>query len=421
MAVFNEKYIQEFLFKKKKYKDINRDRKDKNRYSHLEKDEITKIISIAKKEILRFPKLNKATEWLDLNKSINGEDEEPSLLNEYFKSSGNAELIIATGDAWDGYPTLRTNWEDFTDDQEFFCKNVELQLKENNIQAKFYPTGGADWDGIEFAIKSTKIKNNKSLNESAIGVGILSYLILNFAIIASLLIGSKIDDTVFNKLLNKYPQLKKSLQNMIDKTSDIFYKNCNNKLKVIKLEKSIPNINKSNTKINTKKNTASYNYSIYSANLLDQMRKSNFLDYDSMSSFICGDEFETYIYLDTKDKEFLKFEKENLEEANTLKKEYKTYVKAIKDDINIIKNVISSMDDELKNISNGNIIKLSYWDGIDDFDRSKAELEEIKNNDIIPIFIDIYIEIYVNNIKMTDEIKEKVNELRIKSGKYLKN
>lgn len=304
--------------------------------------------------------------------------------------------------------------------KNFFVKNVELQLKENNIQAKFYPTGGADWDGIEFAIKSTKIKNNKSLNESVIGAGILSYLILNFVIIASLLIGTKIDDITFNKLLNKYPQLKKSLQNMIDKTSDIFYKKCNNKLKVIKLEKTQSYISRTTTKINIKKNTSTYNYNICSTYLYDQMAKSNSLDYDSMSSFIYTDEFETYAYFDEKDKDFLKFKKENPEEADMLLKEYKNYAKDIKNDITTIKNVISSMNEELKNNPNGNIIKLSYWDGIDDFDRSKKELEEIANNDIIPVYISVHIEIYVNNIKKTDEVMEKVNELRAKSSKYLK-
>lgn len=152
MAIFNEKYIQEFLFNKKN-KNINT-----KQYHHLNKNEIYKTITIAKKEIGKFPKLKKATQWLNLNKSRYDEDDEPSLLAEYYKNSGNSSLVVADGDAWDGYSALRSNTEEFWNDQSNFCDSVNNVLKEENILAKFYPTGNADWDGIEFAIKSLKEK-----------------------------------------------------------------------------------------------------------------------------------------------------------------------------------------------------------------------------------------------------------------------
>ena len=63
MAIFNEEYIQEFLFNKKN-KNVNT-----KQYHHLNKNEIYRIVAIAKKEIGKFTKLKKATQWLNLNKS----------------------------------------------------------------------------------------------------------------------------------------------------------------------------------------------------------------------------------------------------------------------------------------------------------------------------------------------------------------
>lgn len=152
MAIFNEEYIQEFLFNKKN-KNVNT-----KQYHHLNKNEIYRIVAIAKKEIGKFTKLKKATQWLNLNKSRYDEDDEPSLLSEYYKNSGGSDLIIADGDAWDGYSALRSNPDEFWNDQSNFCDSVNNILKEESILAKFYPTGNSDWDGIEFAIKSLKEK-----------------------------------------------------------------------------------------------------------------------------------------------------------------------------------------------------------------------------------------------------------------------
>ena len=48
MAIFNEEYIQEFLFNKKN-KNVNT-----KQYYHLNKNEIYRIVAIAKKEIGKF-------------------------------------------------------------------------------------------------------------------------------------------------------------------------------------------------------------------------------------------------------------------------------------------------------------------------------------------------------------------------------
>lgn len=147
MAIYNLEYINEFLFKKKPQKE----------YHHLNMNEIKQCIQIAKESLKEFPKLKKCCSFINLNEK---DDEDKTPLQYYFESSGSSKLVIIDGDLWDGYPNLRADgvWEIYQEDENKFLKSAQEKIDQKSIKAEIFPTGLADWDGVEFAIKSLKEK-----------------------------------------------------------------------------------------------------------------------------------------------------------------------------------------------------------------------------------------------------------------------
>ena len=141
MAIFNESYINEFFgFGKKK--------KQRKEYHHLNKNEISKCISIAKGCIKDFPKLKKSCSF------INPYDE----YEDYYESSGNAEFPIIDGDAWKGYPNVRQDASEFWDDCSKFMDALKEKAVSENIQDIVDFNYFGDWDDVRFTIISKKEK-----------------------------------------------------------------------------------------------------------------------------------------------------------------------------------------------------------------------------------------------------------------------
>ena len=276
----------------------------------------------------------------------------------------------------------------------------------------------------EYNEKKNKLKNT---NESVLGtLGIIGLVLLSpyivaFAVIIIFLGIDSIENYNFDRMINKYPMLKKSLYNLINKVKDIFYKNCSPKLKYLKLQDNFrkTTINKYNTKINKKNSTATYKSYIYHIPILDQIE--NIISKD-LAEYLCYNEDYGYIYFNETDEEFIKLKEENPDKAKKIEEEYDSLINIINTDINTVKEIILAIDEELENQPNGNIIKLVYIEGttlgyaID----SNNSYYSYKDDNIIQESIFINVEIYINNIKMTDEIKAKVEELKAKSGKYFR-
>lgn len=257
-----------------------------------------------------------------------------------------------------------------------------------------------------------KINNNKqNLNESLLTIGLFIILSPFILLIASIMILSKIADNAqaermkkaegnFNKLMKKYPQLKQAINSIFIKTQDFLIKKI--KLKYNILEKY------------------PFEFDKWSFNYDKNGDSTKFIEpilYTNPEKYIKSTPLSKYLYTDTSGKYTSNFVIDNMnndKDLSTNKEKYDELYKLYEDicdniykDLAEIDKYIEACNNDLSKNPNGNMIKL------------EVDAEEPYSDSDFPMFF-ICIEIDVNNIKMTDEIKTKVEELKSKSGKYFK-
>lgn len=257
-----------------------------------------------------------------------------------------------------------------------------------------------------------KIDNNKqNLNESLLTIGLFIILSPFILLIASIMILSKIADNAqaertkkveenFNKLMKKYPQLKQAINSIFIKSQDFLIKKI--KLKYNVLEKYPFEFDK-------------WSFD-YDKNGNDTKFKESIL-YTNPEKYIKSTALSKYLYTDKSGKYIGNFIIDNMnndedlstnkEKYNELYKLYEDICNSIYDDSVEIDKYIEACNNDLNKNPNGNMVKL------------EMVVDEPSSDSDFPICF-IYIKINVNDIKMTDEVKAKVEELKAKSGKYLR-
>lgn len=257
-----------------------------------------------------------------------------------------------------------------------------------------------------------KINNNKqNLNESLLSIGIFIILSPFILLIASIMILSKIADNAqaermkkveenFNKLIKKYPQLKQAINNIFIKTQDFLIKKI--KLKYNILEKYPFEFDKWSFDYNKNGKDTKFIEPILYTNpekYIKSTALSKYLNTDSSGKYTSNFVIDNM----NNDKDL----SANKEKYDELYKLYEDICDNIYEDLTEIDKYIEACNNDLSKNPNGNMVKL------------EVEAEEPYSDSDFPMFF-IYIEIDINNIEMTDEIKAKVEELKAKSGKYLR-
>lgn len=257
-------------------------------------------------------------------------------------------------------------------------------------------------------IKEYENNKKQNLNESLLAIGlilILSPFILLFSAIAIL---SMIDDKIkindikkreinFKALMKKYPQLRDTVISIVRKVQDFLIK----KIKLKYNELKYINIDFKNYNIKYDKNNDPSLYCsaiLYTdpGKYLKTTELSKYLDYNSSGEYYVINNIEEYTYASDKN------------EYNRLYKLYENICNDLYTDYDEIDKYLELCNEELKNYPNGDSIKLySYID------------EPGESDSDFPIYT-ICIEIDITKIKMTDEVKAKIEELKSKSGKYFK-
>lgn len=251
-------------------------------------------------------------------------------------------------------------------------------------------------------------QNKEVLNESLLTVGlfiILSPFILLFSAITIFCIycdktisdGIKKDKINFENMIKKYPKLKKIVMDIVRKTQDFLIKKI--KLKYHELEYKDVNFNAFNINYNKDNTPSKYTEYILYAN------PERYLKTTELSKYIDSKYGEYYIIENIEEK----FYYSDRKEYNRLYKLFVDICDTLYEDYTEINKYLKVCNEELRNEPNGDIIKLST-----------SIYEPGETNSDFPMCF-IKIEIDISKIKMTDEVEEKINELRAKSGKYLKN
>ena len=248
------------------------------------------------------------------------------------------------------------------------------------------------------------IKNYNILNEGLIfSIFIKSIIAIITPIIAlyTIIAVENRKEKDFNKLLEKYPLIKKYIIELIEKCQDAL-------LKMTKLNyvEYIPNkvflkdgrmkaINRSNTKIDEKNNKAEWKYDILYMDAI-KFIKSSPKEFKKYIIFEDGDFYLDYSYYQDISNDKEKYDR--------LEKIRKDLVQKINEDIKSMELSINKLNNELENQPNGNIVKLSSYTDIDD-----KELEELQ-------FPRNYVNLSINmnNIKETDDIKKLISEFKEK-------
>ena len=253
-----------------------------------------------------------------------------------------------------------------------------------------------------------KINNNQSLNESiliTIGLAIiLAPFILLFSAITIFCIycdktisdGIKKDKINFENIIKKYPKLKKIVMDIVRKTQDFLIKKI--KLKYHELEYKDVNFNSFNIDYNKDDTPSKYTEYILYAN------PERYLKTTELSKYLDSKYGEYYIIENIEKK----FYYSNRKEYNRLYKLFVDICDTLYEDYTEIDKYLKSCNEELQNEPNGDTIKLST-----------SIYEPGETNSDFPMCF-IKIEIDISKIKMTDEIKTKIEEFKSKSGKYFK-
>lgn len=260
-------------------------------------------------------------------------------------------------------------------------------------------------------IKEYENNKKQNLNESLLTIGLFIILSPFILLIASIMVINKIiednnkakiikREENFNKLIKKFPQLKQAINNIFIKTQDFLIKNI--KLKYNALERFPFEFDKWSFNYNKDGDDTKFIEPILYTN------PEKYIKSTALSKYLNTDQSGKYtsnFIIDNMNND--KDLSANKEKYDELYKLYEDICDNIYEDLTEIDKYIEYCNNDLNKNPNGNMIKL------------KVEAEEPCSDSDFPMFF-IYIEINVNNIEMTDEVKAKIEELKSKSGKYFK-
>ena len=132
----------------------------------LNTNEIMRIRNISLIILSKYKKLKKCCDFVALRDKdhINDDGERESELGKYYNRDDptKAFLKIIDGDVFSGYPDFRSGGnEEYEKDSKAFCREMNEELEDKNIKAKWCIGPNKDDEAISFGVKSTKTKELK--------------------------------------------------------------------------------------------------------------------------------------------------------------------------------------------------------------------------------------------------------------------